>query len=908
MYYFLFFVFNFINIINLKSEDIKKEDIIYNNNVNKFNNIKIINNVHKKIFNNDSYGFIINDIFIEINEYNNINTDETINKNNILKENILKSLTFSKGSFLNTKNSTISNNIRRIKKLFPFIDDISFECKLIKNNDNKLEKLDIIVKIKKYKTIKEIIIDSKKNSEIDILNNEYKDKYITKNIIDDIKDKIKKKFQDVNIIKIIDNETNSENIYNLNKKQKVFIINNIDFIGNKNINKNNLLNKITLKGVCKNSLGKNIVNEIKNTSLNDIKFNEIIPKLQKDVLYWSSLYFNKETFENDKKEIIKLYHNNGYLDAEINKIEIKKLKNKNIIDIIYHIDEGKKYFIGKIDIIGNKNIKTDILLKILNINYGDPFNFSYIQEKIHGNPMNPLAECIKNFYGSLGYLKANIDLKIDLIDNNYINIKIIINEGDIVKINKIKITGNRFTNNQFFYRYSSLFPGDNYNNFKFLATQQNIMRNEFVKPEKTLVTIDNDNNIQMIVDEKLLIEPVFNIKAQKVDQDYYCDCCKCCQIAPSITLGAKLGNLNLRKLLHIKDPKYLYLGNGDMLNFNIIYNPIDSRLDTGLEITLREITKNIGGGFGINYTSFRGAIDNEYNNFDEKKEEKKKKRLSFCENKVNKINIVTKLIYSNFSRNISVILTPFNFNTTFGKNKYKVFKCYIDFPIGLEFKISTISNNFWNINGIEFVSSIILSNPILFLLKKTQDTRYKIHKDIRILNTFSLYKKIINNLVFYLNSSFGFSKSIEDNSYNCFKIKKDDNDNFETSGVKNITYLHLKGILENSSILRAINRSNCNFAFKSNVELRYLFLTTPIVNSYIFCFFNGGNLFLGQNNKDYKYIKNLSKKNMFNPIRFYSFGVGIRIEPEIIKMIIPITFSIYFDTKNKSLSFNLLRK
>lgn len=897
IFFFLFFLF----FINVKSKDIEKDDNNNNKIKKRYNNIKILNNIPKKIFQNDSFGYIINNISIKIEKFKNINNDDI--QDDVLIENILNTLTFSKGSFLNIKNTTISNNIKRIKRLFPFIEDVTFECNL--NN----EKLDLIIKIKKYKTIKKIITNIEENIELNKLNNEYNNKYITNNIINDIIDQVKKKVKEVKYIKIIDNETDSEQFYKIKNKEKTLIINNVDFIGNKNIKKNIILNKLTLKGLCHNSLGKNIINEVKSSDLNNIKFTEIIQKLQKDVLYWGSLYFNKEAFENDKKEIIKLYQNNGYLDAKINKIEVKQDKNNTLIDIIYHIDEGKQYFVGKIEIVGNKNIKKNILLDILQVNYGLPFNFTDIQEKIHGNPMNPISESIKNFYGSLGYLKTNITLKIDSIIDNHINLTININEGEIVKINKIKIIGNRFTNNQIFYRNSLLFPGDKYNNLKFLATQQNIMHNEFINPQKSLITIDNDNNIQMIVEEKLIIEPVFNIKAQKVDSDYYCECCNCCQIAPSITLGAKLGNLNLRKLLHINDPKYLFLGNGDTFNLNIVYNPIDSRLDIGLEVTIKEITKNFGGGFGFNYISFRGAIDNENNDFDEKKEDKKKKKMTCCENKVNKINLINRVIYSNFSRNISISFTPFSFNSTFGKNKYKVFKCYLDFPTGIEFKYSEASNNFWNNNGLEFTSTIIFSNPIVFLLKKISDKRYKLHKNIRILNTFSFYKSIIKNLVFSLNSNLGFSKAIEDNTTNFFKIKKEDNDNFETNGIKNTTFLYLNGVLENSNILRAINRSNCNFAFKLNLELRYLFLITPVVNSYIFLFFNGGNLFLGQDNKDdYKYIKSLGKKNLFNPIRFYSMGIGVRIEPEIIKMIIPLYFSIYFDTKNKSLSFNLLKK
>ena len=897
---FLFFYFYLIFFFNIKSENVKIKEIDEKENfTNNYNNIKLVNKEKHNVFNSDNSGYIVNDIYIQIDDDKELDSYKEHNEE--LKEAIFHALTFSKDSYINLKNNTISNNIKRLKRLFKYIDDITIECKLNK------DKIDLYIKIKKYKTIKEIICESKIDFDIKKLNNELKNKYITYENIENIKKLLKNKDLQSNKFIIIDNETQSENIFEIKKKHKDFLINKIIFKGNNNIKSNIIFNKLSLKGIENNSIGRNLVNEFISTSINDLKLQNLILNLQKDVFVWSSIYFDKNKFESDKNEIIQLYIKNGYLDVKFDNIEIVRYKNSNVIDIIYNISEGQKYFVGDIEVIGNKNISNNVINKILHVNKGDIFNFTDIQNKILGNPMNPFEDNIKNLYSSLGYLKVDVKIILESIKDNYVNLKILINEGEIVNINKINIIGNRFTNNQFFYRNSFLFPGDKYNSYKFLSTQQNIMRNEYLVQGKSLVTLDNDNNIQIIVEEKLRIEPVFNIKAQAIDSDYYCDCCKCCKVAPAINLGIKLGNLNLRKLLHIKDPKYLFLGNGDDLNFNIIYSPVDSKFNVGLDVSIREISKSLGGSLHFLYSSFRGAIDNEDNNFSEKKEDKLKKLKNSCIDKVNNLSFLTRFIYSNFSRDISLIVTPVHFNINFGRNKNKVFRCYVDIPIGIEFKYSNIGNIFWNTDGLEFSSTFTISNPIVFAFNKNIDKKYKIHKNIKFLNIFSLYKSIIKNLVFNFSSNIGICKAIGDTTTNYLKIKKDDNDKFETTGIKNITYLYLKGIVENNNILRTLNRSNCYLGYKMNIEMRYLFLTSPLINSYIFCFFNAGNLFAGQNKNEYKHLKTMNNKGIFNPFRFYSFGVGLRIEPEIIKMMLPLTFSIYFDFKNKDLSFNIIK-
>ena len=110
-------------------------------------------------------------------------------------------------------------------------------------------------------------------------------------------------------------------------------------------------------------------------------------------------------------------------------------------------------------------------------------------------------------------------------------------------------------------------------------------------------------------------------------------------------------------------------------------------------------------------------------------------------------------------------------------------------------------------------------------------------------------------------------------------------------------------------ILNLVNSLICNLSFKTNLEMRYLFVNSPIINSYAFCFFNAGNLFLPSEKNKSKKLKFYGKFNIYNPFRFFSFGIGIRVEPEILKMLLQgLCFSFYYDFINMDFSFNFVKK
>jgi outer membrane protein insertion porin family len=104
--------------------------------------------------------------------------------------------------------------------------------------------------------------------------------------------------------------------------------------------------------------------------------------------------FSPVLVEQDAAKIGELYHNIGYLDVRVQR-ELAWSQDNRTVKIIFHIEEGPRYKVAKIQIDGSKDLEEAKLLGYANLHIGD--YYSQIQVKAD-------QELIKNFYGYRGYL------------------------------------------------------------------------------------------------------------------------------------------------------------------------------------------------------------------------------------------------------------------------------------------------------------------------------------------------------------------------------------------------------------------------------------------------------------------------------------------------------------------------
>ncbi len=248
-------------------------------------------------------------------------------------------------------------------------------------------------------------------------------------------------------------------IFKINEN-KIYEINNINIIGNKNFNKDIFLNFMKTK---------------KNNNLLNFIFEYV---------------FIYKIFLNDLKNIKNFYLINGYLDFKIKKVFFLN-KNKNILDINIIYDEGNKYKI--FDIIINSNIKRFNYL-LNNIKYK-----MFKKKKLYKfNLINKIIIKINNFLKNKGYLNINTNIKYKKKRNNKIIFLINLELKNRFFINKIIFKGNKYFKYNYLIKNIPFRKGDIYNLSLIKKSLYNLKKNNFFKFIKIKRKQFNYNKVDII--------------------------------------------------------------------------------------------------------------------------------------------------------------------------------------------------------------------------------------------------------------------------------------------------------------------------------------------------------------------------------------------------------------------------
>lgn len=147
---------------------------------------------------------------------------------------------------------------------------------------------------------------------------------------------------------------------------------------------------------------------------------------------------NEKDVVFDVEVVKELYKKKGFIDTKIEyKIAEDSVTNKAILTFV--IDEGGKKKIKEIKFTGVKSFKEKKLKKYMQSKEKSIFNSGkFEQEKFEQD-----LDIIKSFYYSQGYLDINVvDVKRTIRHGKNIYIEIVIDEGNLYKVNKLNVTGN----------------------------------------------------------------------------------------------------------------------------------------------------------------------------------------------------------------------------------------------------------------------------------------------------------------------------------------------------------------------------------------------------------------------------------------------------------------------------------
>ncbi|WWP02306.1 MAG: outer membrane protein assembly factor BamA [Candidatus Dasytiphilus stammeri] len=104
------------------------------------------------------------------------------------------------------------------------------------------------------------------------------------------------------------------------------------------------------------------------------------------------------------------------------------------------IKTKERPLINNIKLLGNNIVNTKLIMNILK-----KYDLN-VREVLDSEKISFIEGIIENYYSNIGYYNAKIIALVKSLPHDFVDIKIVINEGDFTKINKIKILGNKFLN------------------------------------------------------------------------------------------------------------------------------------------------------------------------------------------------------------------------------------------------------------------------------------------------------------------------------------------------------------------------------------------------------------------------------------------------------------------------------
>jgi outer membrane protein insertion porin family len=213
-------------------------------------------------------------------------------------------------------------------------------------------------------------------------------------------------------------------------------------------------------------------------------------------------HFKEDEFELDKRAILEKYGENGYIDAEIIKVDKSITKNdernSNDMNITIFLKEGDQYTFGGAEISGNKIYTDDELYEEIRLEKGDIFDET---------AWNISVQNIRGLLASGGYIYYSLDIN-EHKDrgNDVMSYDIRVTENNRAHVENIFITGNEKTKKFVIARELEIREGEIFNSNKIQRSTEKLYNLRYF----SLVNIDVKQGTELG-----LVDLIFDVEEQR---------------------------------------------------------------------------------------------------------------------------------------------------------------------------------------------------------------------------------------------------------------------------------------------------------------------------------------------------------------------------------------------------------
>jgi len=232
--------------------------------------------------------------------------------------------------------------------------------------------------------------------------------------------------------------------------------------------------------------------------------------------FWSwisgSGKLKKSELAIDMEKIRAMYLREGYAKVQIGEPRITLSDDKKKIQLTITIDEGERYKVGDIEFEGYKSVSLDDIKAATILKTGDWFNVEAFQDDV---------KRVTAKFTNIGYAYANVNPVTKLNDEaGTVSVKFIIEENQLVYINRINIRGNTKSRDRVIRREFDVTEGDLYSSSLINASKSHLEFTDYFGEVRLSETPVAEDKVDLDVDVKDKMTGMFSIGAgySNIDQ------------------------------------------------------------------------------------------------------------------------------------------------------------------------------------------------------------------------------------------------------------------------------------------------------------------------------------------------------------------------------------------------------
>ena len=190
--------------------------------------------------------------------------------------------------------------------------------------------------------------------------------------------------------------------------------------------------------------------ELRHSIANAFSYMNYLPFLNN---YLNFGLLDRHELAADRARLREKYHDKGYLDFRILSLEqTPDPKDPEYVDLLFKVEEGKPYTVGKVSIAGNSIFKEEVLRRYITLKEKKPFSLS--QEKA-------AADAICRLYETCGHAEVRCTaVRFPDPEKHTVDVRFEITEGKKFMVRDVLISGNTATKDKVIRRELVIQPGD----------------------------------------------------------------------------------------------------------------------------------------------------------------------------------------------------------------------------------------------------------------------------------------------------------------------------------------------------------------------------------------------------------------------------------------------------------------